>query len=200
MDESLNHKYKKVLEILPDVAECTRGELVLAGGTALALFHLNHRISVDLDFIPLHGKEERMKEMLKGCLSKKGYRTTVGAYSNQFVVQFEDTGIKVEVFLPEHKIAHYEEVELEGAKLLVCSMDELLNLKIESYAGRKEARDLFDIIFILRKKKEGFESVAKLLSRNGPPRNMELVRKMALTDEDYQYFVKVVEDASNAGS
>lgn len=200
MDESLNRKYKKVLEILPDVAECTRGELVLAGGTALALFHLNHRISVDLDFIPLCGKEERAKEALKGCLSKKGYRTTVGAYSNQFVVQFEDTGIKIEVFLPKHKITDYKEFESEGAKLLVCSMDEILNLKIESYEGRKEARDLFDIIFILKEKGGEFGSVAKLLSKNGPPKNMELIRRMALTEEDYKYFVKVVEDASKAGS
>lgn len=200
MDELLQRKYKKVLEILPDVAECTHGKLILAGGTALALFHLEHRISIDLDFIPIHGKEERAKEALKGCLSRKGYRTTVGAYSNQFVVQFEDTGIKVEVFNPKHNVEKYEERVVGGSKLLVCALDEILRLKIESYADRKEAKDLFDIIFILKEMKKGYGTVSELLSRGGAPINMENIRKMALSEDDYGYFEKVVNDASKAGS
>jgi len=200
MDELLQRRYKKVLDILPDVAECTRGKLVLAGGTALALFHLEHRISIDLDFIPLHGKEERAKEALKGCLSRKGYRTTVGAYSNQFVVQFEDTGIKIEIFSPKHKIKGYIEFDVGSSKMLVCSVDEILELKMESYADRKEAKDLFDVIFILKERAQGFGAVEKLLSETGPPVNMDYVRRIALGEEDYQYFVKVVEDASKTGN
>ena len=92
MDEQFNRKYKKVLEILPDVAACAQGKLVLVGGTALALFYLKHRVSVDLDFVPVEGDEVKLKEALKGCLTSKGYRTTPGAFKNQFVVQFEDRG------------------------------------------------------------------------------------------------------------
>src|SRR4030042_4198513 len=104
MDDTYKRKYDRLLDILEDVAECAGDGLALAGGTALALFYLKHRVSVDLDFIPIAGNEAALKEALKGCLSKKGYRTQRGAYTNQFMVQFEDTTIKVEIFRPSFKI------------------------------------------------------------------------------------------------
>lgn len=64
------------MESIEDVAECVDGELILIGGTALALFYLKHRVSIDLDFVPVkQNTEDTAKEKLKGALSKKGYRT-----------------------------------------------------------------------------------------------------------------------------
>ncbi len=198
MDEALSRKYGRVLEIMPDVAECAEGKLILVGGTALALFHLQHRISIDLDFVPADGDDARLKEFLKGRLSKKGYRTSAGAFQNQFVIQFEDTSIKVEVFEPENRVGKYAEHEFGLSKLKVASLGDLLEMKKQSYADRLEARDLFDIIFILRKEGKGTEAAEELVRKIGKPKNVEAVRGMALREEDYELMVSVIRNASKA--
>ncbi|MBI4399816.1 nucleotidyl transferase AbiEii/AbiGii toxin family protein [Candidatus Micrarchaeota archaeon] len=196
MEEQFNRKYKKVLEILPDVAECAKGRLVLAGGTALALFYLKHRVSVDLDFVLDRGDEIKMKEELKGCLTKKGYRTIAGAFSNQFVVQFEDTSIKVEVFKPDCKIRKVEEHVFGGARIRIASLEDIFRMKIAAYRERKEARDLFDVFCILKSKGSGFIEIERLLSTAGKPRNIEDIEAMAVNRQDAVLFHEVVFDAS----
>ncbi len=200
MDEQFNRKYRKVLEILPDVAECAEGKLILVGGTALALFHLKHRISIDLDFVPMEGDDAKLKQELKGCLSKKGYRAARAVYANQFVIQFEDTSIKVEVFIPEHKVRNFEEYEVGNAKLAVASLEDIFEMKLIAYANRKAARDLFDIIFVLKKKGADFGQVAELIAKYGMPEDIKDVKNMALSENDYEIFAKVVGDASKAGN
>jgi len=197
MDESFNRKYKKVLEILPDIADCAKGNLVLVGGTALALFYLKHRISVDLDFVPVAGEETKLKEELKGCLSKRGYRTISGAYSNQFVVQFEDTSIKVEVFESDRKIRRIEEHVFGGMKIKVASLDDIFQMKLSAYSERKEARDLFDIFCMLKAKGGSFGMIKKLISRNGAPKNIDGIDAMALSAKDAVEFQMVISDASS---
>ena len=197
MDESFNRRYKKVLEILPDVADCAKGNLVLVGGTALALFYLKHRISVDLDFVPVAGEATKLKEELKGCLSKKGYRTISGAYSNQFVVQFEDASIKVEVFESDRKIRCIEEHVFGGMKIKVASLDDILQMKLSAYSEREEARDLFDIFCMLKAKGSSFDMIKKLISRNGTPKNIDSIGAMALSPEDIAKFQEVISDASS---
>jgi predicted nucleotidyltransferase component of viral defense system len=196
MNESFNRKYKKVLEILPDVAECAQGKLILVGGTALALFYLKHRVSVDLDFVPIVGDETKLKEELKGCLSRKGYRTMPGAFKNQFVVQFEDTSIKVEVFEPDRKIRKVQEHVFGGAKIKVASLDDILQMKLSAYNDRKEARDLFDIFCMIKAKAGSFGVVKKLVSKSGMPKNIDDIGVMAMTPDDAAEFQKVIFDAS----
>ena len=197
MDRGFHRKYKRVLDILPDVADCAQGNLVLVGGTALALFHLKHRVSVDLDFVPASGDDTKLKEGLKGCLSKKGYRTTTGAFKNQFVVQFEDTTIKVEVFSPERKIAHVEEHVFGARKIMVASLEDLLKMKVSAYAERREARDLFDIYCALKKMGRGLEYVKKLVTEVGSPMNMEDLEEMATDRADVAELRKVIANASS---
>ena len=115
MDSQLNRKYNRVLQIISDVAECADGQLILVGGTALALFHLEHRISVDLDFVPVKqspGEDEKLKQAVKGCLTKKGYRTMATRYPNQFVVQFDDMTIKIETFIPDEPLNGFIEKQV----------------------------------------------------------------------------------------
>jgi predicted nucleotidyltransferase component of viral defense system len=199
MDETFYRKYKGVLEVLPDVAECAQGKLILVGGTALALFHLRHRISIDLDFVPAEGDEVEMKRMLKGCLSRKGYRTAAAAYSNQFVIQFEDTSIKVEVFSPERKVRVFEERNVGRAKIKVASLEGLLQLKMDSYANRREARDLFDIWSIMKGRGTKTSAVRKIIRKSGAPRNMEQLECIVVDGGKYELFRKDVETASGAG-
>ncbi|MEM3555197.1 MAG: nucleotidyl transferase AbiEii/AbiGii toxin family protein [Candidatus Micrarchaeia archaeon] len=195
MDESFNRKYKKVLEILPDVAECAQGRLILVGGTALALFYLKHRVSVDLDFVPIAGDETKLKEELKGCLSKKGYRTVPGAFRNQFIIQFEDTSIKVEVFEPELKLKKLQEHVFGGTKIRVASLEDILKMKLSAYRERNEARDLFDIFCIL-KGKGASAMVKKLIKKSGSPKGADTISAMAVNQEDAAAFQKVISDAS----
>lgn len=199
MNERFQLKYKKVLEVLPDVADCAGKELILVGGTALALFHMKHRISVDLDFVPLEGSEIDLRQRLKGCITKKGYTTQRAAFSNQFVILFEDTGIKVEVFDPSYKIKKFEEHSVGETELLVASIDDILQMKLESYSQRLAPRDLFDIVFILKEKKAGFNLVDEMVHKLGMPENIDEIEGMVPKKEDFEFFKEVIRNASKAG-
>lgn len=201
MRESFNRKYKKVLEILPDVAECINGKLILVGGTALALFHLKHRVSVDLDFVPVLSDqnnptyEKKIKQELKGCLSKKGYKTSTGAFENQFIIQFEDTSIKIEIFEPDHKPKFKEHI-FAGVAVNVATLEDILIMKEQAYKCRLEARDLFDIFCILKSKNQGSDLVKELVSKTGVPKNIQDIDNMSINSQDVILFKKVLSDAS----
>ncbi|MFH1785847.1 MAG: nucleotidyl transferase AbiEii/AbiGii toxin family protein [Candidatus Micrarchaeota archaeon] len=196
MENVFQKKYDRILESIEDVAECTQGELILVGGTALALFYLKHRVSVDLDFVPSKTQnDEIIKEKLKGALSKKGYRTQRTAYLNQFVIQFEDCSVKVEIFTPEKDIKKNKEFQIGQQKMKVASIEDLLNMKLEAYAGRLEARDLFDVIFILKKIGRGEKIASDLIKKYGNPKNTEELRSM-VTGPDYVYFEEVLNRAA----
>jgi len=197
MNETFKIKYRKLLEILPDVAQCAGEKLVLVGGTALSLFYFNHRLSIDLDFVPIEGDETMHKEMLKGCLSKKGYRTIIGAFKNQFIIQFEDVSTKIEIFKPNQKIKKVEKKIFGGTELLVASLEDILKMKIDAYKERKEARDAFDIYFILKSKEESLDELYSLLRKFGKPKNIELLSLLVLDKNEIKLFKKVVDDASS---
>ncbi|HII53933.1 hypothetical protein COT30_02450 [Candidatus Micrarchaeota archaeon CG08_land_8_20_14_0_20_49_17] len=194
MNERYKLKYNRLLDILGDVAACADGKLILVGGTALALFYLKHRLSIDLDFIPKIGDEVKLKDEIKGCLTKKGYRTIRGAYLNQFVIQFEDTSIKIELFSSGYKIKKINAFFAGNVKIPVASLDDLLELKKRSYAERKEARDLFDIIAILDKTKKGFNLAGQLIEQYGRPVNIEEMEQLAIDARIQRKFKSVVGD------
>jgi predicted nucleotidyltransferase component of viral defense system len=194
-------KYEKILSILSDIAECTNEELILVGGTALALFHTKHRISVDLDFVPSkNGDDAKLKEKLKGCMSSKGHKTQRTVYENQFVIQFDNTGIKVELFIPDYIFKKIEKHEFGDSNLLVASVDDIYEMKLISYKSRKASRDLFDIFFILKDKGLELDPIIELIKENGPPENLDEIEGMAYKKEDFNSFKKVVENASKASS
>jgi len=196
MTEGFERKYRRILEILPDVASCIDGNLILVGGTALALFHLRHRVSVDLDFVPVRGDDVKLKVALKGRLTKKGYRTSAGRFKNQFVVQFEDTSIKVEVFSPDEKIRLIEEHVYGASRLKVASLDDIFRMKIAAYRDRKEARDLFDVFCVLKAAGKSTGLVKKLVAETGNPENLADIEAMATSPADAVGMRKVIEDAS----
>ncbi len=197
MRESFERKYRHVLEILPDVAQATEGKLILVGGTALAIFYLQHRTSVDLDFVPMKERDDKMKEMLKGALSSKGYRTRRSAYANQFVVQFQDTAIKIEVFVPDtYKSRKIERHEIGGRELLVASLEDILRMKKRAYGERRASRDLFDLYCIARRNGNGEEIVWQMIKKAGPPQRLEEFGHMVAEPADYEEFVRVIRSCS----
>ncbi len=192
MDNIAHIKYQRIIESLEDIAECAAGNLVLVGGTALGLFYLKHRASVDLDFVPINGDDVKLKEALKGCLSKKGYRTLRSAYSNQFVIQFEDTSIKVELFTPDKKLKKIEMFGVGTEKLAVASIEDLLEMKLDTYKRRKKARDMYDIIAILDKKNGNIEIAIELIKDYGAPDEVEIVKAMETDKRYYKLFEEVL--------
>ncbi len=193
-------KYARILDILPSIAECADGKLVLVGGTALAIFHLKHRLSVDLDFATLGDDDEAAKQALKGCLSAKGVRAFRSKFSNQFIIHFEDTSIKVEVLPPSFKVNKPEWREVGGSRFLVASIEDILRMKETAYAERKEARDLFDIMFILKSRGEPHLRIRSMIKKHGAPKSMERLAAMVFSKEDFEEFGREVSDASKTGS
>jgi predicted nucleotidyltransferase component of viral defense system len=198
MNERANRKYKHILEIIGHVAKCSDGKLILIGGTALALFYLKHRVSVDLDFIPANGDESKLKEMLKGCLTKHGYRTATAAFTNQFVIHFPDTSIKVEIFSSDYAIRKIENFAFGVYSLTVASLDDLLQLKIIAYKDRKEARDLYDIVCILQIKSMGFSLVKSLVKEFGLPLNENELGELITDQKSYEVYKGVLKNVSEA--
>jgi predicted nucleotidyltransferase component of viral defense system len=197
MDERFKRKYQKILEILPDVAECTKEELILVGGTALAVFYLKHRASVDLDFVPIGIDDCKAKQNLKGALSKMNYTTLRTEYSNQFAIRFEETTIKVEIFIPEDMVVKKPvSFNVQGREILVASLEDLTEMKIRTYARRKQARDLFDIYMIYESKGNGAEITGQLLKKYGKPEGLDELQNMVFDAGVLLKFLKVIKDAS----
>ena len=196
MDERSNRKYRRILEIMRDVAGCVDQKMILVGGTALALFYLKHRVSVDLDFVPVQGDEIKLKEITKGCLTKKGYKTGPGAYKNQFVIQFSDTSIKFEIFHSEHKINNINEFPFGISKVQVASLEDIVQMKVITYQNRKEARDLYDLIIAFKHKKISHQTLRDLIKNSGPPINEEELKDLITDKKYYKFYKEVFEDVS----
>lgn len=196
METAAHRKYARIVGSLEDIARCTEGRLVLVGGTALALFYVKHRVSVDLDFVPASAeKEEKLKEWFKGVLSKAGYTTLRTAFTNQFVLQFEDASVKVEVFAPGTKLHVPEERKVGNAVMKVATLGDLLEMKKTAYCARRKSRDIYDVFAILRKSNAGSGEVERLLKKCGEPDDLEELRAM-ITDWDcFADFEKVLKNA-----
>ena len=193
MDSVFERKYALAKAILSDVADCIGCRLILVGGTALALFHLQHRVSVDLDFVPLSGDDvAAAKQALKGCMSKKGYVTQRARWHNQFIVQSENTSIKVEVFTPDEKIAKTEKLLIGEKDILVASLDDLLKMKALAFSERGKARDLFDVVAILRKTGKSLSSAEEMVKKRGIPEDVAELEQMAPDKAVLAAFYKVI--------
>jgi predicted nucleotidyltransferase component of viral defense system len=193
MENVFQRKYELAKRILADVADCANCQLVLVGGTALAVFYLQHRVSVDLDFVPLHDQDvAEAKQALKGCMSKKGYTTQAARWHNQFIVWSESTSIKVEVFTPDEKIAKVETRLAGEREIPVASLDDLLKMKALAFSQRGKARDLFDVVAILLKTGKGMEFAEELVKKRGIPEDVAELEQMAPDGNVLTEFKKVV--------
>ena len=193
MESVFARKFNLAKVILADVADCIDCKLILVGGTALAVFYLEHRASVDLDFVPLSGEDvAEAKQSLKGCMSKKGYTTQTARWHNQFIVQSENTSIKVEVFTSEEKVGKTEKRVYGGKEMLVASLDDLLKMKTLAFLQRGKARDLFDVVAILLKTGKSLSQAAELAKKRGIPSDVAELEQMAPDKAVLDAFYKVI--------
>lgn len=193
MESTFERKFALAKAILSDVADCIGCQLILMGGTALALFYLQHRVSVDLDFVPLHGEDVAgAKQALKGCMSKRGYTTQRARWHNQFIVWSETTSIKLEVFTPEEKVGKTEKRIYGGKEVLVASIDDLLKMKSLAFSQRGKARDLFDVVAILMKTGKSLSFANALVAKRGIPEDVAELEQMFPDEKALAEFKKVI--------
>ena len=175
----------KIMEVLKAFCKEIEKEnpfgLILKGGTALALYHFNHRLSEDLDFdvdISLRKDYQKLEEYFKRIFDQLQqqkliveYRITKSdfAATNRFHLKVELKTAKT----------YYSKIDLDFIELptLVEKMGELKIYPLErmfigksiAFVNRKEFKDLYDLAYLtpkiapekITKKKE----VAKLLQR-----------------------------------
>jgi len=158
----------RIIEILETILEYIKEDnpfgLVLKGGTALALHHLpKHRESEDLDFdVPIAFREDYNKvvKYIEDILSrvkkegvveeitvrKKGFASTDRYHFNILIRTHLTYQSKIDLDFVELP----EDIEKDG-ELGFYSNEYMLVSKIETFAARREIKDLYDIYHLLRK-------------------------------------------------
>ncbi|MBI4056589.1 MAG: nucleotidyl transferase AbiEii/AbiGii toxin family protein [Elusimicrobia bacterium] len=121
----------------------------LTGGTALAAFYFQHRLSDDLDFFTR--KQESLEEDFKiqrNTLASAGFSVSVRHVSSDGMVLFVD-GMKVE-FHRDVPVRMAPEKTFDN--LVVDSLEDISVNKVCAIAGRPmaESKDFCDLYFILK--------------------------------------------------
>lgn len=150
-----------------------KSSFALAGGTALELYYLNHRFSLDLDFFSSGYKLEEIKKIInsaqkhfKSKITLENEFSVVGRAKVRFyIVEVEgaERPLKIDfvqdVFLDKPNIK-----EIEGVK--VYSVEDIYLQKIiaisgislefdqigrQMFSGRRKVRDTFDLYMLSKK-------------------------------------------------
>ena len=135
--------------------------LVFCGGTMLRLCHGLDRFSVDLDFWVVKAiDEKKLFSGLRDCLSMD-YEVKDAAskfHTMLFEIRSRDypRALKIEIRKESKKIgtekmiaySRYSDLQVI---LTVVRLDDMMKSKVEAFLGRAEARDLFDIEFLVKK-------------------------------------------------
>jgi len=135
--------------------------MVFLGGTMMRLCYGLNRFSVDLDFwIIKEINVERFFEEMKSFLKKK---YIIRDCADKFHTMLFEIGssryprhLKIEIRKVDKKIKYEKTIafsKFSNIQVLVNSitLEDMLNLKVESFLDRKEIRDCFDIEFLLKR-------------------------------------------------
>jgi predicted nucleotidyltransferase component of viral defense system len=142
-------------EILKIFAKTEEAELFyLTGGTALATFYLQHRLSKDLDFFtPEEEAIGYMGERLKSNLAAGGIEVRTIRKLKSF---YEILASKEESHVPIHLALdspfRFEKVEEIFSQVRVDSLIDIATNKLLTVYGRAEPRDFVDVFFLVKEK------------------------------------------------
>lgn len=149
------------LEFLERFFETETGaNFFLSGGTALAGFHLYHRVSVDLDLFTLDDLALQSTDALIPQLAK-ALKCQVGPsrrseYFRQYFLEPSDGGDPLKIDLVREFGPQFGE-HLHVGKIIVDSIENIGANKITAILGRTEPKDFIDLYFILQTGKYDFE-------------------------------------------
>lgn len=135
--------------------------LIFGGGTMLRLCYGLNRFSIDLDFWVIKKiKFDKLFVSIKECLVGQYAIEDCAAkfYTLLFEIKSEDypRSLKIEIRKEPKKITAektiaYSKYSNTQVFINTVSLKDMMAAKIQAFLDRKEARDLFDIEFLLKK-------------------------------------------------
>jgi predicted nucleotidyltransferase component of viral defense system len=134
-------------------AEEIGSRFFLTGGTALAAFHLYHRLSIDLDLFTQNDlaleASIRPIDQVAARLNCRLERTRVSQYFQQIYLTHPDQpdSLKIDL-IRDFGPLYGERTMYEG--MIVDSLDNIAANKILAIFGRAATKDFVDLYFILR--------------------------------------------------
>ncbi|WP_420128820.1 nucleotidyl transferase AbiEii/AbiGii toxin family protein [Longimicrobium sp.] len=128
--------------------------LRLDGGTALAAFHLGHRVSKDLDFFADYQvNAAAFAEVVREVAEERGFemRPTRARSMGfaQFIARDPEAGIEVQLDFAAASPFHLEERDVAAEGIQVSSYRDLCAGKLHAICDRYEPRDYVDLHAIL---------------------------------------------------
>jgi len=130
----------------------TGQDFFLTGGTALAAFHLHHRVSVDLDLFTLDDLALREGEVLVPQLAADLKCHVARARRTEHYYEFllePGEGQALKVDLVRDVGPQYGE-HIKVGDVIVDSVENIGANKLTAILGRTEPKDFVDLYFILR--------------------------------------------------
>lgn len=128
--------------------------LRLDGGTALAAFHLGHRVSKDLDFFADYQvNAAALAEVVREVAEERGFemRPTRARSMGfaQFIARDPEADIEVQLDFAAASPFHLEEWDVAAEGIRVSSYRDLCAGKLHTICDRYEPRDYVDLYAIL---------------------------------------------------
>lgn len=159
--EPLTDLQQEIINTLKGIEEAK--EFYFTGGSALAAYHLHHRLSEDMDFFtPIEGLIQLVSKKLKVELEKKGIDVNLIRSFKSFVEMIankEEESMKIQ-FALDSPYRLDKTKEFNG--LVVDSLLDMAVGKLLALFGRAEERDFVDIYFLV---KEGYCDLDRLIQK-----------------------------------
>ena len=134
-----------------EVASVYEDAIYLTGGTALARFFFEHRLSEDLDFFTLGDDLRRIATDLIARLEGRGLSVNVerlDVYFARFYVLQADVQLKVEFAREYHLV---DGLIKTAHSIFVNSLADIGANKISAFEDRAEIKDIIDLFFITQR-------------------------------------------------
>ncbi len=157
---------------------------VFKGGTALMFFYGLNRFSEDLDFTaPQHFDPARLLDGVKGDMEYMGisanykiltnneisFSFRIGAQGPLFTREIERCYVRVQIskreeaiLIPEARFLEYDYLDILPFSVSIMTLKEVAAEKLRAIMTRNRARDLFDLLFLVKK---GIDADVDLVNR-----------------------------------
>jgi predicted nucleotidyltransferase component of viral defense system len=190
--------------------------MFFTGGTALRFFHNLPRFSEDLDFDTPGIVFETFKDMLddiKKGFNKEGFSLTVSSEkrNNLFVAELNFPAateqykivdkrgiglmIKLEAYKPAWNLSYEPDVlslYSYNFSAVLLARQNAISEKLAALLSRKRGRDIYDILFMLKKKFPFDENVLRANKIDIPFKNAILEHLNRLSKEELKYLANQV--------
>ena len=166
----------------------------LGGGTALAEFYLQHRISQDLDLFTLDQRLDfgfvsaEINKIARNLGFKTKHRVSSATFL-QYIFQSKKRSLKVDV-VKDVPIQFGKVKKIKG--IWVSSLENIAVNKLLAIFGRTDAKDFIDLYFLLKKKKFSFEELFKKAKKKDSGLNEFYLANMLAEVERLKHFPKTL--------